>query len=92
MYNQRMAKRYSIAQARAALPAIIDAVQAGGEVEIARRGELVAVVMSPEARALGRASFSEAYASFLEDHDRYGLSERFITGLRDRSPGRKVRV
>lgn len=90
-----MTKRYSIAEARAELPKIIDAVEAGADVEITRRGDLVAVVTAPERlRGSARPSFAEAYRAFLASHPNRsdGLPASFAAKLRDRSPGRKVRL
>ena len=39
-------KKYSVTEARANLPKIIDEVESGLEVELTRRGEPVAVVIS----------------------------------------------
>jgi antitoxin (DNA-binding transcriptional repressor) of toxin-antitoxin stability system len=41
-------KRYSVAEARAQLTSLLDAVHAGEEVEITRRGKPVAIVRRPE--------------------------------------------
>ena len=49
MYSGVVTKRYSIAEARAILPTLVDEVQAGNEVELTRRGKPVAVVVSPDA-------------------------------------------
>lgn len=89
-----MPRRYSIAEARSSLPRIIDDAEAGLEVELTRRGQPVAVVVSR--RELDRLRvkhrhFGEAYRSFLE---RFSLEtiglERDFTGTRDQSVGRKV--
>lgn len=87
-----MNKSYSIAQARAALPAIVDEADAG-PVEITRRGKPVAVVLSLtdyERLRSTRPTFSEAYARFREGVDltTLGLDEELTT--RDPSPGRRV--
>ncbi|MCA9551247.1 MAG: type II toxin-antitoxin system Phd/YefM family antitoxin [Myxococcales bacterium] len=90
-----MTKRYSIAEARRNLPTLVSEAQAGAELELTRRGEPVAVLMSIEAfRRLRAASptFSEAYAAFLEHHDPTvdGLTEADLIGLRDGAAGRPV--
>ena len=95
MYTLVMSRRYSVAEARANLPSILDAVESGTAVELTRRGKPVAVVMSVHAyeRLRGeRADFGEAYRSFLKQ---YGLAEigfdmDWSNTLRDRSEGRKV--
>jgi prevent-host-death family protein len=94
MYIGAMARKYSISEARSRLPAIVDQAEAGLEVELTRRGEPVAVVVSR--RALdrlrgGRRPFGEAYRRFLE---RFALEEvgleSPLAGPRDKSPGRRV--
>ena len=66
-----MSKRFSIAQARAQLPAIIDRVAAGADIELTRRGEPVAVVVSTREYArlrAARVSFAEAFGRFTAAH------------------------
>jgi len=48
MYTCTMPKSYSVAQARAHLPDILDEVKAGREVQLTRRGTPAAVVVSVE--------------------------------------------
>jgi prevent-host-death family protein len=90
-----MAKRYSIAEARANLPNIVDQVEAGQEIELTRRGKPVAVVVS--LRALERLRgehlpFGEAYRRFLKTHPllEVGIDDDFFESARDRNPGRKI--
>jgi prevent-host-death family protein len=90
-----MLKRYSIAEARAHLPAIVDQAEGGHEVELTRRGKPVAVVLSlREFSRLrnDRPSFGDAYEKYLENHapEKIGLDDDFFESIRDRSPGRKV--
>jgi prevent-host-death family protein len=90
-----MAKRYSIAEARSNLPAIVDQAEAGQEVELTRRGKAVAVVVSLRAfqKLRGeRAQFGDAYQQFLETHPLrdVGLDAGFFDSARDRGVGRKV--
>ena len=88
-------RRYSIAQAREELPTIVRAVERGSTVEITRRGEPVAVMMSLEARdrlLARRKTFSEAYDDLLA---RFGerptaVKSRYFDELRDTTAGRKV--
>lgn len=90
-----MAARYSIAAARAQLPTLIDQAESGAHVELTRRGQPVAVLVSTQEfeRLHGRQRhFSHAYKQFLA---RYGLTEigvspAFASSLRDRKPGRGV--
>lgn len=90
-----MSKRYSIAEARASLPSIIDEVESGAGVELTRRGKPVAVMVSmPEYARLRqkRTDFKEAYRHFLKGrrlHD-VGVEPEFAGELRDRAVGRKV--
>ena len=72
MYISSMSKRYSIADARAKLPAIVSEAEAGNAIELTRRGTPVAVVVSLRelARLRGaRSSFSDVYRRFLATHD-----------------------
>src|SRR3954466_843032 len=46
-YNSAMAKRVSVSEARAALPALLDEVAQGEEVTITRHGRPVAVLVRP---------------------------------------------
>lgn len=95
MYIRIMQRRYSIAEARANLPTLIDQAASGAHVELTRRGESVAVLISTQEllRLQGKnISFQEAYEAFRSQHDlkELGLTQKFVSKLRDRSPGRKV--
>lgn len=97
VYNQRMGRRYSVAEARAHLPSIIDQAEAGEAVELTRRGRPVAVVLSRDAferLGSGRPSFGDAYRAFLRNIslEKVGLDDDFATSVRDRSPGRTVKL
>lgn len=86
-----------MAEARARLPAILDDVEGGGEVYVTRRGQPAAVVVSAETYAAlrgERPSFAQTYREFLERHPAatFDLEPRDFDGLRDQSPGRKVRL
>jgi prevent-host-death family protein len=90
-----MEQSYSIAEARANLPTLIDQVEAGAAVELTRRGKGVAVMISVAEyqRLRGkRTSFQDRYQKFLKKHllADVGLEPDFARKLRDRSPGRKV--
>jgi prevent-host-death family protein len=94
MYTLRMLRSYSVAQARAHLPELLDEVEEGNEVEITRRGRPVAVLVSTERLAAlqgRRPTFGELHRRFIEGHPgaELGLD---LTGVRDRAPGRKVRL
>ena len=88
-------KRYSIAEACSRLPAIIDHVQSGREVELTRRGKPVAVVISTREfeRLRGRRQrFSDAYQRFVASYElkRIGVDARFVKSVRDRTTSRRV--
>ena len=90
-----MPRQYSIAEARANLPTIVDQAEAGQEVELTRRGKPVAVVVSLRelARLRGeRGSFGVAYQRFLKAHPlpEVGLDEGFFASPRTKDPGRTV--
>ncbi|MGH6952257.1 MAG: type II toxin-antitoxin system Phd/YefM family antitoxin [Vitreimonas sp.] len=90
-----MTKRYSIAEARAALPTLVDEVEAGNKIELTRRGKPVAVVVSRQLyeRMMGdRPRFTEAYAAFRKrfDLNKVGTESDDFKGLRDRGSGRDV--
>ena len=95
LYIFNMAKRYSIAEARSNLPAIVDHVEAGQEIELTRRGKAVAVVVSLRelARLRGdRVSFGDAYQRFLQAHrlQDVGLDDGFFAAARKGEAGRTV--
>lgn len=79
-------KSYSVAEARAQLTSLLDAVSAGEEVEITRRGKPVALVRRPEGElgeAIIRWRASAAPDAFVDDD--------WVEALRDRNDtGRKV--
>jgi prevent-host-death family protein len=90
-----MPKRYSIAEARHNLAAIIHELEQAAPIELTRRGEPVAVLLSTDIyrRLLApTAGFWAAYLGFrasLATEDLADLAEPFAD-LRDRSPGREV--
>ena len=92
-----MAKSYSVADARAHLPDILDDVEAGNDVQLTRRGRPVALLLSPQRyEMLGsqHTNFGDAYRAFLGRHtaEEIGLDPAFPDSLRDRGPGRRVRL
>lgn len=58
---------FSVSQARAALPEVLDRVIAGEEVTITRHGKAVAVVVRPDAIRVRRADRALAEAERLRD-------------------------
>jgi len=91
-----MSKSYSIADARARLSEILDEVLGGHDVELTRRGQAAAMLLSAERyRELQRPRlhFRDAYRAFVKTHPprTIGLDARSARALRDRSIGRPVR-
>jgi prevent-host-death family protein len=92
-----MTRKYSVAEARAQLPSILDQVESGADVELTRRGKAVAVMVSIEEYERLRAErvdFRTAYKRFLEKHrlSEVGVDKTFSDRIRDRSTGRKVKL
>jgi prevent-host-death family protein len=90
-------KTYSVAEARAKLPTILNEVGDGAEVYLTRRGQTAAVVVSAKTYAAlrdERPTFDGTYAAFLNRHslEDLDLDPTYFGSLRDRSPGRKVRL
>lgn len=90
-----MPRQYSIADARTNLPHIVDQAEAGVEVELTRRGQPVAVVVSRrtfERLRDERGQFSQAYQRFLERFslDEIGFDQDELSTRRDQTPGRRV--
>ena len=88
-------QRYSIAEARARLPRMVDQAEAGVTVELTRRGRPVAVLISRQEfdRLRGkRWHFGEAYRKFQKKHSlkEIGTADNFVASTRDKSTGRKV--
>jgi prevent-host-death family protein len=92
-----MSKIYSVAAARARLPQILDEVESGKDVQLSRRGRLVAVVVSGEryeSLRSDRAQFGDSYRSFVQRHSlaEIGLDTDFFDSARDKGAGRQVRL
>ncbi len=92
-----MSKSYSVADARAHLPDILDEVEAGKDVQLTRRGRPVALLLSPERYEMLRSeltNFGDAYRAFLGRHtaEDIGLEPGSLDSLRAREPGRRVRL
>jgi antitoxin Phd len=90
-----MSRQYSIAEARAKLPDIVDQAEAGVEVVLTRRGQPVAVVVSRrtfERLREERQQFRDAYERFLGRFslDEIGLDPGDLSATRDRTSGRRV--
>jgi prevent-host-death family protein len=91
-----MSKQYSIAQARDNLAAIVHELEVSSTIEITRRGQAVAVLISKQeydrlqARMIG---FWDAYKAFASEVDLAKLDiapSEIFGGLRDRVSGRSV--
>ena len=82
--------RVGTAEARERFKELLDRVQAGETVEIARRGKVLAVLSTPP--DAGRAStFSETVTQWREMWDVASWpDEDDFADVRDRSPGRDV--
>ena len=90
-----MHKRYSIAEARHNLAAIVHELEAQQVIELTRRGAPVAVLLSLDAyRRLqgGPPSFWEAYTAYRRTFDTAALGNEpdAFASVRDSSPGREV--
>jgi len=88
-------KTYSVAEARQNFARLIRSAERGRAIEITRRGEPVAVLLSAaEYLALTRERpfFVEALAVVRErlGVDDLGIGDEEFEGLRDESPGREV--
>ena len=97
MYIRGMTRKYSIAEARSSLPAIVNEAEAGAGIELTRRGKPVAIVVSVRQfeRLRGdRPRFGDLYARFLETYllPEVGLDDDFAASVRERSVGRLVRL
>lgn len=90
-----MTDQYSIAEARHNLAAIVHELEKKDHIELTRRGEPVAVLLSMRAyRRLTapRADFWEAYEAFRQRHDltKLDIEPALFEGARDHSPGREM--
>jgi prevent-host-death family protein len=97
MYNYWVSKSYTIAEARANLPGMVNEVVAGRGVEVTRRGKPIAVLLSIEQYELLRGNhlgFKSAYRSFLKKYPlkKVGADANVWKKVRDRSPGRSVKL
>lgn len=84
-------KRFSIAEAKNQLPELVRAAEGEGAVEITRRGEPVAVLVSKEEYERlrrRRSSFAQEAERFRRRHATSEDLSQALEGLRDPSPGR----
>jgi prevent-host-death family protein len=92
-----MPRRFSIAEPRHDLAAIVQELESRDHIELTRRGEPVAIMLSlREYRRLaaGREKFWDAYRRYRETADlsRLGTEPEIFEEIRDPSPGREARL
>jgi prevent-host-death family protein len=90
-------KSLSIADARNRLARVVHDVETGPPVELTRRGKRVAIIVSVrefEKLSGARGSFVSALRRFRKANGlrRAGIGRSFFRGLRDKSPGRPVKI
>jgi prevent-host-death family protein len=92
-----MPKRYSIAEARHNLAALVHELERKTRIELTRRGEPVAVLLSVreyQRLTAKKGSFWQAYESFRRavDLPRLKIDPNVFEGVRDQSAGREIRL
>ena len=92
-----MTKRYSIAEARQNLAAVVHELERRARIELTRRGKPVAVMLSMrefERMSAPRIRFWDAYEAYRETANlsQLGIEPAVFEGVRDRSPGREVEL
>jgi cellobiose PTS system EIIB component len=88
-----MAPKYSIAEARHNLAAIVHELDTAPHIELTRRGQPVAVLLSMRAyRRLKAPSFWDTYQSFRKAAglSKLNIQPEVFEGVRDKSTGREV--
>lgn len=90
-----MTDTYSIAEARHNLAALVHALDKKERIELTRRGEPVAVLLSIRAYrrlAAPKVAFWETYEAFRRTHDLSALNiePELFAGVRDHDPGREL--
>jgi len=90
-----MAKRYSIAEARQNLAALVHELERKARIELTRRGEPVAVLLSMreyQRLVTDKHGFWQAYESFRSTVDlpKLQIEPEVFDGVRDRSAGREM--
>lgn len=88
-------KKYSVADARHNLPALVHDAERGSLVEVTRRGQAVAMLMSMDRYhqlERRRPDFWSALQDFRRttDLEALGVDDAFVDSLRDRTAGRDV--
>lgn len=92
-----MTKKYSIAEVRNRLSDVVHQAEAGERITLTRRGKPVAVILAQHefARLRGQSQgFWEAYQAFREELglNRLGIHRTTFRDVRDKTPGRKVKL
>lgn len=92
-----MTKRYTIAEARHNLAAIVHELERRSPIELTRRGEPVAVMLSfqeYQQLSMGQPGFWDAYEKFRKKVDLSALdiTDDVFGDVRDRSSGRDVEL
>ena len=96
--KETMTERYSIAKARRNLPRLVHEAERGKAVELTRRGESVAMIISRrrfEQLASNYSGFAEAYRTFAESVDLAKLDldpDRLFSGIRTDTQGRAFKL
>lgn len=90
-------KKYSVAEVRHNLPALVHDAERGTLVEVTRRGQAVAVLMSLDRYnqlERRRPDFWGALQDFRRNTDleALGVDDAFVDALRDRTAGRDVEL
>ena len=88
-----MEKKYTIAEAKSKLPAIIHTVEDGPSIKLTRHGKPVAVLLSIreyEQLAKKKMGFWSALTKFrnILEKENIEITDKDFAGLRDTSPGR----
>lgn len=90
-----MTRKFSIAEARGQLPALVHDAERGTSIELTRRGRPVAVLLSVreyERLSMPQPRLWEAIDAFRKRQDLEALdAEEVFTGVRDRAPGRSAK-
>lgn len=92
-----MSKTYSIAQVRDHLSEVVHQAEAGGEIVLTRRGKPVAILLSQRRYAQLRGESSEFWNVYQQfrvqvDLESLGIEENIFTDVRDKVPGRDVKL
>jgi len=92
-----MSRSYSIAEARQNLAALVHELEEKDHIELTRRGEPVAVLVSMrtyQRLTSSKTNFWEAYKNFRQAHplEQLNIEADVFENLRDKSPGRQVNL